>query len=95
MDYVTIVQNRTRAGTEGVTLRLPKFKTEYYAHSFFVCIVPVWNQLPTEVQCMTDLKAFNERLQLFYKAKLLFDFDSENTCSWVSKCRCANCRPCF
>ena len=94
-NYVTTVQNRTREGFDGVRLQLPKFKTESYAHSYFIRIVPIWNQLPLELRDSPNLYVFTQRLKLFYTAQLKESFNCDNTCTWVSKCRCSKCRPCF
>jgi len=95
MNYITIARNSTREGIDGTKLQLPTFKTESYAHSYFIRIVPIWNQLPTDLRAEDNISSFHRNLPNFYKSKFSQHFQCDSTCSWVSKCRCTKCRPCF
>jgi len=93
--FITFANNNTRTGNDTLLLVQPKFKTETFAHSYFVRIVTLWNQLSLPVRSVGDPYIFGKELQSFYRDKFLNYFDCDNECTWVTKCRCPKCRPCF
>ena len=67
-------------------------RTETYCGSYFNRIVKVWNQLPCETRGEPDHDIFKRKVLNFYRSKLEV-FNSENSCTWTSFCRCTRCRP--
>ena len=55
----------------------------------------MWNQLPLSIRTAASMASFKSQLTEFYKTKLSDSFDPYNTCTWVSCCRCSNCRPTY
>ena len=87
---------RTRRASKGPLYNLPSFKTETFATSYFNRIVPLWNNLSIELRQCSSLSIFKLLLNKSHYLSLFNDqFTSSNTCSWTTKCRCANCRPKF
>ena len=76
-------------------LLLQNVKTETYMHFFTNRIVPIWNSLPEHVRAVNFGKnglAFKKQIVSFYKQIFYDQFDPNNLCTWVSKCRCCSCR---
>ena len=87
----------TRRGQQGVLINQPFIRTER-ARSFFSSrICPIWNSLPNSIRtihCNNELvRPLRTLLSEWYLAKTITMFDITNTCTWVSHCRCFNCRP--
>jgi hypothetical protein len=77
------------------TLKQIRGRTETYLHSYFSRISRTWNSLPVRLR-QTELKsgslAFKFGIQRYLHYKLIAEFDVNNHCTWVLKCRCPNCR---
>lgn len=86
---------RTRRASKGPLYNLPSFKTETFANSYFNRIVRLWNNLSIELHQCSSLSTFKRLLKSHYLSLFNDQFTSSNTCSWITKCRCANCRPKF
>ena len=86
---------RTRRASKGPLYNLPSFKTETFANSYFNRIVPLWNNLSIELRQCSSLSTFKRLLKSHYLSLFNDQFTSCNTCSWITKCRCDNCRPKF
>ena len=62
-------------------------------------IVNLWNSLPLEIRSITpsstSTRLFKTALANYYTHmyKLHRDFNVEDTCIWLSHCRCASCGP--
>jgi hypothetical protein len=72
-------------------------KTEQY-FKFFPCrIFNMWNFIPEDIR-NTELTlngkniAFKKLLKLWFYDYYEQNFNCDNTCTWVLRCRCANCR---
>jgi hypothetical protein len=90
-EIIPLREENRRSGRLANTMKIPKFKTESFAHTFGCRIVHIWNQLPANVRNIP----YNPHSQIFKNAVIrhysqLRDnrFDPERTCTWVSKCRC-------
>ena len=87
----------TRSNDEYLRLKSLPFNTETASQFYTKRIVKLWNNLPAPIKsitCSTNrVIPFKKRLYAHYKFKLSTVYDPENTCSWVSHCRCARCRP--
>ena len=84
---------RTRQGSKGPLYNASKFRTESFASSYFNRIIPLWNNLPVEPRLSSSVSSFKRLTFAFYYDYFLSTFKTQDTCSWVSACRCANCRP--
>ena len=76
-------------------LRYLPAHTETYSHFYTRRVPHIWNKLPDHVRAIpyTPLSSrFKKALKKFFTNKLLVEFKTENTCTWVSKCRCTTCR---
>jgi hypothetical protein len=86
----------TRLGQDTSRLARQPIRTETAAHFFSHRIVNLWNDLPMSVRSITCTNnfflPFKSALLIFYKLKLINVFSIEDTCTWISHCRCANCR---
>ena len=92
-NYTLLDRPNTKSSDDPLLL-VPQFcKTESHKASFFNRIVPMWNQLPLSIRTAASMASFKSQLTEFYKSKLSDGFDPYNTCTWVSCCRCSNCRP--
>jgi hypothetical protein len=73
-------------------------RTEQCMKFFTSRIYYMWNQLPQELRD-TELNMagrntlFKKLLKEWLNGFFYTRFDNYNTCSWVLKCRCHNCRP--
>ena len=75
---------------------LPVPKTESLFNYYLYRIVNLWNKLPTDIRLIElndngSNKHFKDDLKRFYTEKLLNTFVTENTCTWLSVCRCSIC----
>ena len=99
-EYVRLAdeeRNReTRDTTEGTKLLLRGNVTSKNEHFFPNRIVCIWNSLPAPLR--GTLKPLSESLVIkqllnpYYYVLRDSIFDPENTCTWISFCRCARCR---
>ena len=77
-----------------------KSRTEQSIHYYTRRVIPLWNNLPDTLRAInppinvtTKPQSFRRALLEPYVNKTRSDFDVENTCTWVSHCRCCLCRP--
>lgn len=92
----------TRQRTQGCYLRIinPKvtansiYKDQFYPER----VVRIWNSLPYKLQeSLRPLKSnlvIKQHINPYYYFLLENVFDPENTCTWISFCRCPRCRQC-
>ena len=78
---------RTRRASKGPLYNVPSCKTETFANSYFNRIFPSWNNLSIELRQCSSLSIFKRLLKSHIKSQFT------SSCSWITKCRCANCRP--
>ncbi len=83
----------TRSSADHLLLVRQRCKTESHMNSFFHRIVPLWNRLPYDIRSCASFSSFKFHLIEFFKSQFTDHFDSSSTCTWISCCRCANCRP--
>ena len=84
---------RARRASKGPLYNLPSCKTETFANSYFNRIVPLWNNLSIELRQCSSFSIFKRLLKSHYLSLFKDQFTSSNTCSWITKCHCTNCRP--
>ena len=87
---------RIRQNVDPLSLKLPPFKTETGAAFYSVRLVKLWNSLPMQIRTLKsktkEIALFKKRTTVFYNNHLENKFDVENTCTWVTHCRCPLCR---
>ena len=69
--------------------------TETFYHFFTNRLPPIWNSLQPYIRGLPYLQnstKFKNAVKKHYYIKMN-GFSRENSCSWVTKCRCAQCRP--
>jgi len=82
---IPVTQNsRLRSGSAGLLFKIRKCKTVTYHHSYFQRIVNLWNVLPQYLRDCADFNQFRKGLKDFYHTKLVNEFDSDDTGTWVS-----------
>ena len=70
-------------------------KSETYKYFFTNRIVPIWNQIPEHIRAINfglNGTMFKKHLINYFKQFFDDHFESDNVCTWVSHCRCYNCR---
>ena len=70
--------------------------TETFAHFFSNRIAPIWNYLPQQIRGLPYLEKsirFKNAVKRVYHLRVNTYFEWENTCTWVTRCRCHLCRP--
>ena len=87
----------TRMGSKGIMLMLGHARTERH-HSFYANRMPhMWNALSQDTRQVTCknkfVKPFRSKLFSCYSDRTALLFDVNNSCTWVTFCRCARCRP--
>ena len=90
---------KTRLTTLGL-LPLCYYKELNDLYFFYKCIhgfVKTWNSLPSNIRSIISLtksiRPFKGLVLTHYSSVILNCFNVDNTCTWVSCCRCALCRP--
>jgi hypothetical protein len=72
-------------------------KTEKFMNCFVIRIANLWNNIPEDLK-NTELtewgknSAFKRLLKEYFTEKLNNSFINNVYCSWISNCRCAQCR---
>jgi len=95
-----IVTLATRQQVQGCHLQTKNMKisSNYKNQSYPSRVCRIWNALPMDLQ--KTLRPLNESLVIkqflnpFYYHLRDNHFDPENTCTWISFCRCQRCRTC-
>ena len=72
-------------------------RSEAIFSSFFLRVVNIWNCLPGEIKSMDmDEEEFNKEFKKavneHYMKKFENNYSVDSLCTWVSKCRCFDCR---
>jgi hypothetical protein len=88
------INTRYRSGTN---LKVKGLKTECLRNFFSYRIVVLWNSLPEEIKSIElntsgTNQGFKKALKAFYLNKMVNEFEDEDTCTWVTGCRCNLCR---
>lgn len=87
----------TRRRQQGVLLQPRDFRTERGLCFYSQRIARLWNSLPDSIRntiCTnTYIRPFRTKLYSEYANRTTLLFDINNTCTWVSQCRCSICRP--
>ena len=76
-------------------LLIQNANSEIYKHFYTHRIVPLWNSVPCDIRSLEFRRngaQFKRHLRDYFRKLVIERFDSENMCTWVSKCRCSNCR---
>ena len=76
-------------------LLIQKVNTEIYKYFYTNRIVPLWNSIPVEIRQIQYGKngaSFKKQFETHLWSMFLANFQSDSTCTWVTKCRCAICR---
>lgn len=81
-----------RSAESGPLFRHGMCRTVTFQSSFYNRTLDVWNTLPGNIRNCTTPASFKRSLKLHYYNKLACTFDPDNTCSWVSVCRCSMCQ---
>ena len=80
--------SRTRLGQQVLPLRSVRV--------FSNRVVKMWNILPNtikQINCRNRfVKPFKKLLHNFYIVKLTTTYDIDDSCTWVTVCRCPRCR---
>jgi hypothetical protein len=82
---------------ENIVLKHQPCNTELYMNYYPNRIVKIWNTLPSNLKSV-ELTAsgknipFKKEVKQLYFMKLANSFMSENNCTWITSCRCYNCR---
>ena len=100
LDYISFqtcnVGRLTRNMGHGLNLNYPITSLESSAHFYPYRIARLWNALPLalRIQLMSpvSLAQIKSILNNHYKDRLIMVFESNNTCTWVTVCRCTLCR---
>ena len=86
---------RTRNVELNTRLVTSTYKLESTANFYPYRLTKIWNALPQYLQ--TSLRHLSEPLVIkqflvpFYRAKLMNQFDPEDTCTWITWCGCSRC----
>ena len=91
------VNRVTRNRALGLNLSASITKQEATAHFYPSRIARLWNSLPAELRLKLkspiSLYHVKSLLNAHYTERLTNIFETDNTCTWVSVCRCGQCRP--
>ena len=82
---------RTRSTNDILKLKPHFCHTESFARSYFNRIVPLWNQLHSHIRSSESVSLFKSNVISFYQQKFTNCFNSDDTCTWITTCRCHNC----
>ena len=87
----------TRNRDHGLNINYTNPKLESSSHFYPVRIARLWNALPLALRITltqpNSIAVLKLKLNKFYMDKLVSTFESDNMCTWVTACRCTNCRP--
>jgi len=90
----------TRQQTHGCHLRLRNMSiTSKYKNQVFPSrVCRIWNSYPPDLQKtlrpLSESLVIKQFLNPFYYHLRDNEYDPENTCTWISFCRCQRCKPC-
>ena len=76
-------------------VKLPHFRSESFRQSYFNRISYIWNAhftINMQAVPLMSVNSYKFHLIKFYKNLVHKRFESDNTCTWVSHCHCAQCR---
>lgn len=82
----------TRLSADPLKLSIPHCNSESHKAFYFQRIVSTWNQLSLAARSESSFFSFKAHILDFYKTKFDCSFQSDNSRTWVSHCRCAGCR---
>lgn len=98
--YLTLTTNihhRTRSTVDDFKINIENAKTEKAKEFFFHRVVKPWNIIPYNIRsqiCSSkEITPVKRWLMNHYMNLTQAYFEVENVCTWVSFCRCSNCRP--
>jgi len=97
-NFLKVQHNRpTRNRALGIDLSIPSTKLESTAHFYPSRIARLWNTLPpalrTKLITLTNFNTIKKHLSTYYNSLLHNKFNAQDTCTWISACRCTTCRP--
>jgi hypothetical protein len=84
-----------RLDADHTKLPIKKVTSETFAHFFSNRIAHVWNSLPSHLRRMVFVPKslrFRQLINHEFISRVENQFNSDNTCTWVYKCRCPTCR---
>ena len=64
-DYYELLQHNYGTRNKGISVRIPKMRTEYGKKSVWFNGAKVFNELPTEIRKIENLKFLKIKLQIF------------------------------
>ena len=88
-------RHNMRLDSNSNKIHIKKFKTETYAHFYSNRLPPIWNMLPNHIRSLPYVPystLFKKSIKKVYISRLETNFDWNNPCTWVTKCRCPTCR---
>ena len=90
------VRNSNTRLNKGIIIDGSFARTETFKRFYSNRVVDIWNMLPIEIRNVTctNKKVVTLKLQVkkWFEQKRENQFNVDDTCSWVSKCRCHRCR---
>ena len=82
-----------RTSVDNTHFNISRCNTETFRHSYVNRVKYLWNNLALNVKKSTSLAIFKKRLTSHYTNLFINSFNTDNICSWVSRCTCVSCRP--
>ena len=76
-------------------IRPKHVNTETYKHFYTQRMSTLWNEIPLSLRYIPPsltCSSFKFGITQYYHCLFENIFDTNNTCSWTTKCRCASCR---
>ena len=90
---IRITRNRAR----GLNLTYTNSRLESSAHFYPIRIARLWNALTLDLRefllSPVPINQIKTKLNKYYKDRLENVFNTDNTGTWVTACRCPTCRP--
>ena len=87
----------TRNRVIGLNLTYTLTRLETSAHFYPIRLAHLWNKLSVEFRTKLisplTIPTIKTLLNKHYYDKLVDHFETNNTCTWVTACRCTTCRP--
>ena len=86
-----LYHQKLKSAHAGLLLKSSLVHTEHVKASYLNRTVKLWNSLPSVIRMSRKLDDFKALVSEFYCCKMETVFDSSNTCTWSSVCRCHSC----
>jgi hypothetical protein len=92
---ISDTEHTTRYTEDCIRLVIPKVKTDYQLNFYTCRAVSCWNSLPNYLLNINEFEnelSFKKELKNYYLEKVRSLFNEDRTCTWVSACKCWNCK---